>query len=221
MVDFKILNIDIPNGNNIMTIGPPLMGKSVFARNLFKEKLNEGYSGIYVTTRDLPDDVIEWFEDDPQFKILDCVSKTMSEDLPDTQNIKRVSVMDLTGISSGLNSFLEDSWRGGNKKVVIVFDSLSTLLMYCNLQTIFRFLHILVARVKSAEAVALYIIEEGMHDQTTTATLKQLFNGAVELKEENEKRYLRFIGSSIRTDWKEFEIEDRTLRLMMGKMRML
>lgn len=221
MVEFKILNVDIPKANNLMTIGPPLMGKSVFARNLFEEKLREGYGGIYVTTRDLPEDITDWFNDDFEFKILDCVSKTMSEDLPDTPNIKRVPVMDLTGITSNLNGFLEEFWRGDSKKVVIVFDSLSTLLMYCNLQTVFRFLHILVARIKSAEAVALYIIEEGMHDDPTTATLKQLFNGAVELKEENEKRYLRFIGSSIRTDWKEFEIEDNTLRVMMGKMRML
>lgn len=222
MVDFKMLDIDIPNANNLMTIGPPLMGKSVFARNLFEEKLKEGYSGIYITTRDLPDDVLEWFKDDVHFKILDCVTKTMSEDLPDTENIKRVSVMDLTGITSNLNNFLEDVWRGeSNKQVVIVFDSLSTLLMYSNLQTVFRFLHILVARVKSADAIALYIIEQGMHDEATTATLKQLFSGAIELKEERERRFLRYIGSSMRTDWKEFEVRDDKLMLMSGKVRVL
>lgn len=204
-----------------MTIGPPLMGKSVFARNILEEKIKEGYSGIYITTRELPDDVLEWFKDDINFKILDCVTKTMSEDLPDTEDIKRVSVMDLTGITSSLNNFLEDVWRGGNKQVVVVFDSLSTLLMYSNLQTVFRFLHILVARIKSADAIALYIIEQGMHDDATTATLKQLFSGAIELKEERERRFLRYIGSSIRTDWKEFEVRDGTLMLMSGKVRVL
>lgn len=221
MVDLKTLNIEIPNTNNLMTIGPPLMGKSVFARNLFEEKIKEGYSGIYITTRDLPDDVLKWFKDDIDFKILDCVTKTMSEDLPDTENIKRVSVMDLTGITSNLNSFLEDVWRGGNKQVVVVFDSLSTLLMYSNLQTVFRFLHILVARIKSADAVALYIIEQGMHDEATTATLKQLFSGAIELKEERERRFLRYVGSSVRTDWKEFEVREGELMLMSGKVRVL
>lgn len=146
----------------------------------------------------------------------------MSEDLPDTEDIKRVSVMDLTGITSNLNSFLEDTWRGGdNKQVVVVFDSLSALLMYNNLQTVFRFLHILVARIKSAGAIALYTIEQGMHDETTTATLKQLFNGAIEFKEERERRFLRFIGSSIRTDWKEFEVRDSELTLVSGKVRVL
>ncbi len=197
------------------------MGKSVFARNILEEKIKEGYSGIYITTRELPDDVLEWFKDDINFKILDCVTKTMSEDLPDTEDIKRVSVMDLTGITSSLNNFLEDVWRGGNKQVVVVFDSLSTLLMYSNLQTVFRFLHILVARIKSADAIALYIIEQGMHDDATTATLKQLFSGAIELKEERERRFLRYIGSSIRTDWKEFEVRDGTLMLMSGKVRVL
>ncbi|MFO7966536.1 MAG: RAD55 family ATPase [Archaeoglobaceae archaeon] len=221
MVNFKLLDLDIPKGNNLMTIGPPLMGKSVFARNLFEEKLKEGYRGIYVTTREIPDDVVEWFKDDIDFKILDCVTKTMSEDLPETEDIKRVSVMDLTGITSKLNKFLEDVWRDGNKKIVIVFDSLSTLLMYSNLQTVFRFLHILVARIKSADAVALYIIEQGMHDEATAATLKQLFSGAIEIKEEKERRFLRYIGSSTRTDWKEFEVKDAKLMLMSGKVRVL
>lgn len=53
MVKFRLLDLDIPHGNNLMTIGPPMIGKSILARNLFLEKLNEDYNGIYITTRDL------------------------------------------------------------------------------------------------------------------------------------------------------------------------
>lgn len=146
------------------------------------------------------------------FGVVDCVSKTIMEDVTDEENIKRVSVMDLTGISVKVNGFLEGYWRGGKREIIITFDSLSTLLMYLNPQTVFRFLHVLVGRVRSSGAIAFYVVEEGMHDPKTTATLKQLFNGVLELKEEESRRFFRFLSPSFRMDWREFVVEnDRVL----------
>jgi KaiC/GvpD/RAD55 family RecA-like ATPase len=196
-----------------MVFGAPLIGKSIFVRNLFCEKISEGFGGIYVTTRDIAEDLLRWFNTFgiDGYRIVDCVSKTMMQDAVDEKNIKRVSVMDLTAISVRINCFLEEYWREGKREIVIVFDSLSSLLMYLNPQAVFRFLHVLASRVRASGGIAFYIVEEGMHDPKTTATLKQLFNGAIELKEEENSRLFRFVSSSLRINWKKFDVENNRI----------
>lgn len=212
MVEIQKLNLNVKQGSNMMVIGPPLIGKSVVVKNIFAELCNQGFRGIYITTKDLPRDILMWFSrvngEMDRFGIVDCVSKTMSEERSDEEWVKLVSVMDLTGISVKLNGFLEHYWRSGDKKVVLVFDKLSTLLMYCNLQMVFRFLHILASRIKSSGAIAFYIIEEGMHEETTTVTLKQLMDGAIEIKEDENSSFLRFVGHTGRKTWREFNLKD-------------
>jgi len=215
MVRIQTLDMEFEQGSNLMVLGPPLIGKSALVKNIFYEFCKQDFKGIYITTKDLPGDILRWFEsldgEMEMFGIIDCVSKTMSDDRPDEEWIKGISVMDLTGISVKLNGFLEKYWRAGDKNVVLVFDKLSTLLMYCNLQMVFRFLHILASRVKSTGAIAFYIIEEGMHEETTTATLKQLLDGAIELKEGESSRFFRLIGATERTDWREFYLKDNRI----------
>ena len=99
--------------------------------------------------------------------------KDSNTDVSDDTNIKRVSSpIDLTGISVGISRFLEEYIKSGKDSVVIVFDSLSNLLMYSNLQAVFRFLHVLTTRIRVCGAKAFYIVEEGMHDDRTVITLK-------------------------------------------------
>jgi len=50
-----------------------------------------------------------------------------------------------------------------------------------------------------------------MHDERTIAALKQLFNGVVELKDENNHRFLRYMDNSMRIDWKEFDVQDNAI----------
>jgi hypothetical protein len=53
-----------------------------------------------------------------------------------------------------------------------------------------------------------------MHDDHTITALKQLFDGIIEIKEENDKNYIRTVGlSSKPTPWLEYEIEGGKLRI--------
>ncbi|HID42224.1 MAG TPA: DUF835 domain-containing protein [Archaeoglobaceae archaeon] len=198
--------------SNLMIIGPPMVGKSILVRNLFSDKIKEGYGGIFITTRAPPEEIIEWFSSKgiDGFKIIDCVSKTFMQDLADEPNIKRVTVMDLTGITVRVNELFKE-FLGNENKAVVAFDSLSTLLMYLNEQTVLRFLHVFSSRIRASGAVAFYVVEEGMHDERTIAALKQLFDGVVELREEGNHRYLRYMDTSMRIDWKEFEVQDNSV----------
>jgi KaiC/GvpD/RAD55 family RecA-like ATPase len=195
-----------------MIIGPPLVGKTILIRNMFFEKINEGFGGIFITTRSPAEEIADWLSSQgvDDFKIIDCVSKTTMQDLPDEPKIKRLSVMDLTGITVKVNELFKEYLKD-EKKVVVAFDSLSTLLMYLNEQTVLRFLHVFSSRIRTTGAVAFYIVEEGMHDEKTIAALKQLFNGVLELKDENNQRFLRYMDTSVRIDWKEFEVQDNAI----------
>ena len=196
--------LEIEDGSNIMIIGPPLVGKVSLVKEIVWGEIEKGSGVIYVTTKETGEEILKQFEN-VDIKVIDCVSKLAISDVTDSENIRRVaSPLDLTGITVGVNKFLEEYFKQG-KTAVVIFDSLSNLLMYSNLQTVFRFLHVLTTRIRAAKAKALYIVEEGMHDEKTIATLKQIFSGVIELKEENDKRLFRFRSSKMRSDWELIE----------------
>jgi len=195
---------------NIMLFGSPLTGKTILARNILLNELKKGYSGIYITTNDIGEDVANWFDEyNAKIRIIDCISKTIQPNSTDTEAIKRVtSPIDLTGVSVQLNKFLETNYKSGIKSIVI-FDSISSFLMYTNLQTVYRFMHVITRRIKVTKSKAIYIVHDGVHDDKTIATLKQMFDGVIEVKEEDNRKFFRFVSSTHKTDWKEFSIKGK------------
>ncbi|HMB46578.1 MAG TPA: recombinase RecA, partial [Candidatus Methanoperedens sp.] len=91
-------------------------------------------------------------------------------------------------------------------------------LMYSNIQTVFRFLHVFTGRIKSIGGLGIYLIESGMHDEQAIATLKQLFDGIIEIRSENDTNFIRVVGlSSKPTPWFEYEIEGAKLKIVGRK----
>ena len=85
------------------------------------------------------------------------------------------------------------------------------MLMYSNLQTVFRFLHVMAGRVSMQGDLGIYVVDEGMHDSQTIATLKQLFNAVLQVKIEGDRTFVRAIGLTPRpTPWFEYEIVGQT-----------
>ena len=140
----------IRNGSNIMMIGPPMSGKETIINYIVYHGLNSGDAAVIVTTVDPGENVIDWFSynnlDIPleNLGIVDCVTKTLGVPTSDTDNIKRASSpVDLTGIGVKICQFLEDFWMKKKlRKTRLCIVSLSTILMYSNIQTVFRFLHV-------------------------------------------------------------------------------
>ncbi len=75
-------------------------------------------------------------------------------------------------------------------------------------------MHVFTGRIKSAGAIGIYVIESGFHNEQEIATLKQLFDGMIEIKSENDKNFIRVVGlSSKPTPWFEYEIEGANLKV--------
>nr|WP_245799905.1 hypothetical protein [Haladaptatus litoreus] len=74
--------------------------------------------------------------------------------------------------------------------------------MYSNLQTVFRFLHVFTGCVQSAEAFGLFIIDSTAHDNQTMSTLRQLFDGEIEVREaDGNESELRMKGVGKTAGW--------------------
>lgn len=97
-----------------------------------------------------------------------------------------------------------DEFKG--RPVRLCIDSLSTLLMYSSLQVIFRFIHLLNGRIQAAGGLSIGVVDEGMHDEKTMASLRQLYRAALELKETENYCCVRAVGLMPRpTPWVKFE----------------
>lgn len=215
----------IKKGSNIMLIGPPMSSKNVILNNIMYHgaAVNEN-AVIKVTTRESAMQILKWFDDNKmnlplsRIGIVDCITKSIGGSIFENENIKIASSpVDLTGIGVRIGQFFEDFMLKKNiMKTQLHIDSVSTMLMYSNIQTVFRFIHVFTGRIKSAGAIGVYIIESGMHDEHSVATLKQLLDGAIEIKSENDVNYIRIVGLSPKpTPWFRFEINGA--KLIIGK----
>ncbi|MDP2845393.1 MAG: RAD55 family ATPase [Candidatus Methanoperedens sp.] len=216
----------IKKGSNIMLIGPPMSGKEAILNHImYQGSAKNENAVITVTTRESASHILDWFKQNklnlPMSKIgiIDCVTKTLGGAVVDSENIKIASSpVDLTGIGVKISQFFEEFFMKKNiKKIQLHINSLSTILMYSNIQTVFRFLHVFTGRIKAAGAIGIYVIESGMHDEQAIATLKQLFDGMIEIKSENDKNYIRVMGLSPKpTPWFEYEIEGANVKILRG-----
>lgn len=89
------------------------------------------------------------------------------------------SPADLTGIGIKLGDFFSD-WADDGNRLLLCFHTLTTFLQYAELRTVYRFIHVLTGRVRSAGGVAHYHLDPSAHDEQTVNSLLGLFDAAVE-----------------------------------------
>jgi KaiC/GvpD/RAD55 family RecA-like ATPase len=213
----------IKKGSNITLIGPPMSGKeSILYHIMYHGATKNDDAVINVTTREPAAHILGCFKENKlvlplsRIGIVDCVTKELGGAAVENEYIKIASSpVDLTGIGINISQFFEDFLMKKNiRKIQLHINSLSTILMYSNIQTVFRFMHVFTGRIKASGALGIYVIESGMHDEQAIATLKQLFDGMIEIKSENDTNFIRVVGlSSKPTPWFEYEIEGANFKI--------
>jgi hypothetical protein len=123
-------------------------------------------------------------------KFVDCYSWTLGEaaskieakgfENRDDINVPGPSA--LNDLSIGITQSIRDTENAN-----VIFQSLSTLLLYNSPEIIFRFVQIMGARLKMAGATTLMHCEAQMHDEKVITTLKHLADHVIEMKTENGK----------------------------------
>jgi KaiC/GvpD/RAD55 family RecA-like ATPase len=205
-------DVDVDPGTNLLIEGPPMSGKRELGFEILETGAIDGEGSIIVTTKDSADRVLEDFQDlvgdaDATVGVVDCVTKQQGMGSQTESELVRYasSPVDLTGIGIELSELLRALYQQRDiTQNRILLHSLSTLLMYSDLQTVFRFLHVFTGRVQSADALGLFVIDSSAHDEQTVSTLKQLFDGIVTVRESEDGDFeAQLVGLDGGTDWSD------------------
>lgn len=182
----------IPDRSAILILGPPLSDKKNLIYKLILKSLKKNEPVLFVTTDHFPKDIeqdlqknkilYKKYEKEGNLKFIDCYSAQTQNSMSETSIVKKVSgPLALNEISVALTE-LEGYFYKRNKKHKIIFQSLSTMLIYSRPEAIERFVQVIVARAKSAGGSIFFTIEEGMHDKKTLIALEHLVDGVMRVK---------------------------------------
>ncbi|MFB6069220.1 MAG: RAD55 family ATPase [Halobacterium sp.] len=205
-------DVEVEPGTNLLVEGPPMSGKRELGFEILATGARNGEGSIFVTTKDNAERVVEDFEEhldgvESLVGVVDCVTKQQGMGSTMESNLVRYasSPVDLTGIGIELSELLRALYQQrGVTRNRILLHSLSTLLMYSDLQTVFRFMHVFTGRVQSADALGVFVIDSSAHDEQTVSTLKQLFDGIVDVREADDGGFeARLQGIDAGTDWRD------------------
>jgi len=162
-----------PDRSTILVVGPPGIGKEALGYWFTHSGLTQGDFCLYVTRLS----VKEVLQDEKGFGI-DTQQRVPLWCASNGGQI-RYDVNDLAGLSFNIKEVLK---QNSGRRVRIVIDAISSLLMLNQPEAIYRFLTQLFADIKQYDAVLLATLEEGMHHSQVLAAMEQLFDGVVEMR---------------------------------------
>jgi len=201
----------LPDNSASIIISPPLSGKKEFLYSYLFDSLKNKEPVIFLSTDSSSEDIKKDLLKSKIFygtykdilRFVDCYSQQAGNNVQDSEDIRRVpGPIALNEISVVLAQIEAELYKISEKHIVI-FDSLSTLLMYSNPQMIGRFLQILIAKIKNAGGSVLFTIEEGMHDQKDLITIEHFMDALVYVKKDKENVLFKVQSSKCSLDWCE------------------
>ncbi len=165
------------NPGNIVMEGPSGIEKSAFIYH-FASAANLKENSYIICGNTSPIDImkkagsigIDLKKENVRF--IDCYSPTLGKsDIQNTDKVRMVSGPGaLNDISLMLNEAIAES---SGKRMRVVFDTLSTFVIYNPKDSIKKFLSVVQGRLKSAGATTMYLIDEGVHDKQLLSLLEQ------------------------------------------------
>lgn len=209
MYEFDDLPLSpVEPGTNLLVAGPAMGGtRELFLRMVAPVPGEEGV--ILISTKSDAGSLAEELEANApsvDTRAVGVVDAAGSQGMAESGQVRTVSgPSDLTGIGMELTDLYETFVNQGARRVRVGIDSISTLLMYTDVQTIFRFMHVTTGRVSSADGLGVFVIDPSSHDDQTVQTLNQLFDARVDVREGEDGPELRVRGLSDQSkDWQSF-----------------
>lgn len=175
-------------GTTLFVGGEEINAAEDLALSLALREREAGEGAIIVSTNTTSDRMLDRcgqlsLAADPEtVGAIDC-SGTASED-PRAAAIETVSSpQDLTGLGIEFSRLYERLYRSEVRKLRTGFVSVSPLLMYNDLRTVFRFLHSLTSRISGVNGLGVFVLDPAAHDDQTNNMLAQLSDGRVEVRD--------------------------------------
>ncbi len=193
----------IPYGSNLSAYGPAYVGKEVVVDMFMAEGLKKGLPVLWVLTDKGPGDIREEmtfvlpdYEQREKLglvRYVDAYSKSMGAEATDPNTIYIDDPTDHQAILKAVDQTAAE-WKKKHEAYRVAFRSVSTLIAYLDPTTTFKFLQPFVGRRKRDKAVAMYVIEKGMHEEQEIQMLGSLMDGSIEFKVEQLKSFMSIKG---------------------------
>ena len=172
-------------GTNLLVSGAAVASESRLLDVLAESP--PGETTVVITTN-RPADWIrsEFRERDPdQTTHLGIVDATGQDASVDDVPVERLgSPGDLTGISLEFAKLVQRfEQAGAGERIRVGVASVSTLLMYSEVRTVFRFLHVFTSRIRSAGLFGVFALDPGMHDDQTVNTVRAIFDAEARIED--------------------------------------
>lgn len=133
---------------------------------------------VVITTNTGPKTVVKELERRgaarEQLGIIDCTNTDSDIDGVPVRQLN--SPGDLTGISLEFAKLFDEDIGSNSVRARIGFASVSTALMYTELRTMFRFLHVFTARIRSGDMLGVFALDPTMHDEKAHNTIRAVFD---------------------------------------------
>ncbi|NYZ73990.1 hypothetical protein H0O00_02520 [Candidatus Micrarchaeota archaeon] len=184
-----ILEGGYPSPGNILVVGPGGTEKAAFAYH-FAASAGPNENAYIICATTSPANIISKAAtmgiDLSRVFFIDCYSTTLgSGEVKATDRIRVVpGPSALNDVSLMLNDAIKES-TGKNMRVV--FDTLSTFVLYNPKDSIRKFLSVIEGRLTSVGATTLYLVDEGVHDKQLLSLLEHGMDGIYTLADRGGK----------------------------------
>ncbi|MFH1510940.1 MAG: RAD55 family ATPase [Candidatus Woesearchaeota archaeon] len=182
----------LPKSTSILLLTPPIFETKLLCLEYVYKGLLKEEPGLIVTTDESPESLRQkaeqynWQfpEKEPCFMSwVDTYSINANREVKSNESVKRIGgPIALSDMAIALSE-IQQKYQKIRGYYRYVFDSLSTLLMYSNPNTIYYFLQSIVPKIKESGGVGFYTLSSGMHEEKVVMTLRHLMDGAIEIDE--------------------------------------
>lgn len=203
---------ELPAGTSVLLSGPAMCGKRDLAIELLAAGHKAGEGILSVTTSDNAATVIDELEthiptlDREHVGIIDCTGSTSQETIREIATERVSSPGDLTGISIGTAKHLQRFAEQDISEVRHGLVSVSTLLQYLEVNTVFKFLNIYTTRIRDTQGLGVFTVDNAAHDSQTINTITSEFDAVIELRDtDGGEREIRIRGlSDVSAKWQTY-----------------
>lgn len=204
---------ELQAGTCLLISGPTMIGKQELAVQLLAAGHDEGDGILCVTTSKNAESFLEMVErhiptlDRERIGIVDCSGSEDQRTIEQIVTERVSSPSDLTGISIGTAKLLQRFSAQDISEVRHGLVSISTLIQYLELDTVFKFLHIYTTRINDTGGLGVFTVDKTSHDPQTLSTIASEYDGVLELREtETGEREIRSMGfPAVSREWRSFD----------------